>query len=112
MCPPLAIEYRLNLGPGYKLVIAGLRHTLALKADGSLWAWGDNILGALGDGSGSNQLSPVLVGTDFVAIAAGDTHSLAIKADGTLWAWGSNGSGELGDGTTTNRLVPVKVGGL
>jgi alpha-tubulin suppressor-like RCC1 family protein len=99
----------MNLGPGYTAVAAGLRHTLALKADGSLWAWGDNSQGQLGDGSGTSRLSPVLVGTGFVAIAAGDTHSLAIKADGTLWAWGSNGSGELGDGSKVNRLAPVQI---
>jgi alpha-tubulin suppressor-like RCC1 family protein len=90
----------------------GSQHTLALRADGSLWGWGQNDTGQLGDGTTLTRTSPVRVGTatDWLALAAGASHSLARKADGSLWAWGSNGSGQLGDGTTLTRTSPVRVG--
>ncbi|MGC9030112.1 MAG: RCC1 domain-containing protein [Desulfomonilaceae bacterium] len=89
-------------------------HSLALKSDGTVWAWGYNGYGQLGDGTTTNRLTPVQVSglTNVVAIAAGGLHSLAKKSDGTVWAWGYNGYGQLGDGTTTNRLTPVQVSGI
>ncbi len=89
-------------------------HELALKNDGTVWAWGDNNLGQLGDGTTTNRYTPVQVlGLSGVtAIAAGYGHSLALKNDGTVWAWGYNSNGQLGDGTTTNRYTPVQVTGL
>ncbi|MCL2026187.1 MAG: hypothetical protein FWG92_05215, partial [Leptospirales bacterium] len=81
-------------------------HTVALKNDGTLWAWGSNRYGQLGDGTGgvqpvtNDKSSPVQVGADYwVAVAAGYYHTVAIKNDGTLWTWGRNGSGQLGHGT-------------
>jgi alpha-tubulin suppressor-like RCC1 family protein len=92
-------------------------HTLALKVDGSLWAWGLNEVGMLGDGTTIDRISPVQIGTGYSKISAGRFASFAIKSDGTLWAWGhnsegsvSNFSGMLGDGTTTDRLTPVQIG--
>lgn len=85
-------------------------HTLALMADGSVWAWGYNRSGLLGDGSTETRLAPVFVGRDFVAVGAGRFSSYGVKSDGTLWAWGANGRGELGDGTTIDRLRPVRIG--
>ena len=101
----------------------GSGHGVALKADGTVWAWGNNTLGQVGNGAVSvAQATPVQVGglANVVAIAAGDAHSLALESDGTVWAWGVNDSapwaagcnGQLGDGTTTNRLIPVQVHGL
>jgi alpha-tubulin suppressor-like RCC1 family protein len=80
--------------------------TLALKPDGTLWAWGS---GAIGDGS-TQRLSPVQVGSGFASVSTGGSHTVAVKTDGTLWAWGTNGYGEVGDGTTAERLSPVQVG--
>lgn len=90
-------------------------HSLSLQSDGSLWAWGDNIFGQLGD---NNPPTPSSVpeqiladsGYAFAAVSAGDNdHSLAIKDDGSLWAWGSNSCGQLGDGTTDPRYTPKQV---
>ena len=96
---------------GVIAVAAGTNHSLALKSDGSVWAWGWNIFGQLGDGSGVNQNAPVKINglTNVIAIAAGGVHSLALLADGSIMAWGGNSYGELGDGTTTNRATPLLV---
>ncbi|MGE5579277.1 MAG: fibronectin type III domain-containing protein [Bacillota bacterium] len=95
-------------------VASGNNHNLALRGDGTVWAWGYNDDGQLGDGTTIQRTSPVQVSglTGVIAIAAGDEHSLALKGDGTLWAWGRNNGGQLGDGTTTTRKTPVQVKGL
>jgi alpha-tubulin suppressor-like RCC1 family protein len=92
-------------------ISGGYSHCLALKADGTIWAWGYNRSGQLGDGTTINKSFPVQVSglSGAITIVAGGTHSLAIKSDGTVWAWGDNGFGELGDGSTTNSSFPVQV---
>lgn len=95
-------------------VSAGLAHSVALKSDGTVWAWGYNSLGNLGDGTTTARSVPGAVNglTGVVAMATGDHHTLALRTDGTVWAWGYNGNGRLGDGTTTQRNSPVQVSGL
>ncbi|MCR2806297.1 RCC1 domain-containing protein [Paenibacillus soyae] len=95
-------------------IAAGYSHSLALKSDGTVWAWGHNSSGQLGDASTTNRFTPVQVTNlgSVTAIAAGSSHSLALKSDGTVWTWGHNASGQLGDGSTTNRSSPVQVSGL
>ncbi len=97
-------------------VAAGQTHSLALKNDGTVWAWGANGGGQLGDGTTTQQLTAVQVRdvsggylSDVVAVAAGQSHSLAVRSDGTAWAWGANDKGQLGDGTTTPRPTAVQV---
>jgi alpha-tubulin suppressor-like RCC1 family protein len=110
---------------GTAAVAAGRYHSLALKDDGTLWAWGVDQFGQLGDAAEvppdpyAAPLGPVQVGglNGVTKIAAGLTHSLALTSDGTLWAWGGNTSGELGDGQMRaedwpDRSTPVKVSGL
>lgn len=103
-----------------KTVVAhalGQTHSLALCADGTLVAWGQNNFGQLGDGTTTQRNAPVpvitadtpLAGQTVVAIAAGTSHSMALCSNGTLVTWGSNTYGQLGDGTTTNRLLPTAV---
>ena len=91
-----------------------LHHSLALKSDGTVWAWGWNGFGQLGDGTTTQRLVPVRVEglTDVVAVAARGHHSMALKSDGTAWTWGHNRHGELGDGTTADRHIPVQATSL
>ena len=94
---------------GIIAVKAGGMHSLALKSDGTVWAWGENGSGQVGIGSTVDQPVPVQVAEidDIVAIDAAASSSFALREDGTLFAWGSNGSGRLGDGTSTSRQTPV-----
>lgn len=94
------------------MVVAGYAHTVALKADGTVWAWGDNSYGQLGIGSAPGSLVPKKVLTGVIAVAAGDSHSVAVKTDGTVSVWGDNSYGQLGDGTDTGRSKPKAVKGL
>ncbi|MDR0838318.1 MAG: hypothetical protein LBN99_01595 [Oscillospiraceae bacterium] len=84
-------------------------HALALKTDGTLWAWGYNIYGQLGDGTRTERLAPVQILSGVAEIAAGGNDSAAIKTDGTLHTWGGNDLGQLGTGDRTDRLTPVKI---
>jgi alpha-tubulin suppressor-like RCC1 family protein len=95
-------------------IAAGYAHSLALSADGTVWAWGANDAGQLGDGTTTQRPSPVQLKSlgNVIAIAAGSEHSLALLSDGTVRAWGRNAEGQLGDGTTTYRTTPVPVKGL
>ena len=114
---PVAAPAGAPAASTWTAVAVGYSHALALRSDGSLWTWGDNTYGQLGDNSRTGRLLPTLVptpaaaaaGTTWTAIAAGEYHSLGLRSDGTLWAWGFNNYGQLGNGTTTDSLVPVAV---
>ena len=99
---------------GMAAVSTGSGHTVALKNDGTVWAWGNNSSGQLGDGSTTSKNTPVQVSglSRMTAVAAGSSHTAALKNDGTVWAWGNNSNGQLGDGSTTSKNTPVQVSGL
>lgn len=90
-------------------VAAGGFHSAILKFDGSLWTFGQNIHGQLGDGTQTQKMLPVHVMDDVIDVTCGATHTMILKNDNTLWATGNNHYGELGDTTTTDRLLPVQV---
>ncbi|MCL2608853.1 MAG: hypothetical protein FWD94_02990, partial [Treponema sp.] len=99
---------------GVAAVSAGANHSLAVRSDGSLWSWGGNENGQLGNGStGTNNAKPERVGTDtdWKRVSAGGGFSLAIRQDGSLWAWGNRANGRLGTGSAVGtQPVPERVG--
>jgi len=86
-------------------------HNAGIQTDGTLWTWGANGNGQLGDGTTISRSVPTQVGTDsdWAWVSAGTNATYAIKQNGTLWAWGSNNHGQLSDGSTTSRLLPAQV---
>ena len=99
-------------GTNWKYVSCGNSHTVAIKTDGTLWAWGYNINGQLGDNTIIDRSSPVQTiagGTNWKSVSCGFYHTTAIKTDGTLWTWGPNNSGQLGDNTIIDRSSPVQT---
>jgi alpha-tubulin suppressor-like RCC1 family protein len=93
-------------------VSCGGFHTLAIRSDSTLWAFGFNGNGQLGSGDTDDSMYPVLIDSisKWVEISAGHEFSLARKNDGTIWSWGFNGNGQLGLRTTTQKLEPTKIG--
>jgi alpha-tubulin suppressor-like RCC1 family protein len=99
-------------GTNWKTVACDGFHATAIKTDGTLWKWGYNIYGQLGDGTIADKSSPVQTvagGTNWKTVAAGYNHTAAIKTDGTLWTWGWNTYGQLGDNTTAHKSSPVQT---
>jgi alpha-tubulin suppressor-like RCC1 family protein len=92
-------------------ISAGDNHNLYLQPNGSVWAWGLNSSGQIGDGTTTTRKSPVQLTTltGMEAVSSGTAYSLALKNDGTVWAWGLNTSGQLGDGTTTQQTSPEQL---
>jgi len=93
-------------------ISAGSDNSYALKSDGTIWSWGKNVLGGLGDGTNINRYTPVQVSglSSVIAIDGGDVNAIALRSDGTVWAWGDNWWGQLGNGTVRNMsYIPVQV---
>jgi alpha-tubulin suppressor-like RCC1 family protein len=98
-------------------IAAGNNFTVALKNDGTVWTWGGNSNGQLGNGTTTDSNIPVQVSgasglSNVVGVAAGSNHTVALINSGAVWAWGSNSNGQLGNGTTTDSNTPLVVGGL
>jgi alpha-tubulin suppressor-like RCC1 family protein len=99
-------------GTNWKQVEIGTYLTAAVKTDGTLWLWGFNNFGQLGDNTVANKSSPVQTisaGANWKQVASGGNSTVAVKTDGTLWTWGSSVSGELGNNTTTSSSSPVQT---
>jgi len=96
----------------WQTIAAGPQFTIAIKTDGTLWAWGYNEFGQLGDGTTVDKNTPTQIGSDkdWETIATGSNHTIALKKDGSLWTWGENKNGKLGDGTIVSKIVPTQIG--
>ena len=90
-------------------ITIGNYHSAAIKEDGSLWMWGRNGYGQLGDGTTESRTSPAQILTGVKSVDMGDTRSAAVREDGSLWMWGRNDHGELGDGTTEDKSSPEQI---
>jgi len=103
---------KVGIATDWELLSAGSCHTMAIKKNGELWAWGLNSYGRLGDGSSYMQRQyPVQIGTDWKSVSAGENHTVAIKINGELYTWGNNWSGQLGDSTNViSRQSLEKIG--
>ena len=108
----LTIPTRIGISNEWIDVTAGASHALAIKAEGTLWGWGNNDYGQLGNGTLISASAPVQIGTlnGWKSVSAGSAHSIAIRTTGSLWAWGFNGNGQLGDTSTITRKAPVQIG--
>ena len=117
------IPVLVNSDDDWVLVSSGFYHTAALKSDGSLWTWGNNTYGQLGDGTdgiSTSKYVPTRIGrdNDWVSVSVGVNHTVGLKSDGSLWAWGLNYHGQLGIGTNgtaanpniADRKTPTRVG--
>jgi alpha-tubulin suppressor-like RCC1 family protein len=104
----------VNKLDGIVAVLAGNKHSVALKKDGTVWTWGYNGSGQLGDGTTRHSSVPDKVAglSNVKAIASGSGHIVALKNDGTIWAWGGNQSGQLGNGQNVDCKTPTQVSGL
>ncbi len=116
-------SYPIQIGTDsdWKMISASggsLAFSLAIKNDGSLWAWGNNTYGQAANGTFINVASPARVGLEnnWKTISAGYCHALAVKNNGTLWSWGSSDRYALGNtsgyGAGLHRNVPAQVGVL
>ena len=104
------VENPTQIMDNAKSVSLGNMHSAAIREDGTLWVWGLNDHGQVGDGSSEQEINaPVKVLDDVAFVSLGGSHSSAITKDGSLWTWGLNDRGQLGDGTTEDRGTPVKV---
>lgn len=102
---------RIGDGTNWVTATTGPDFALALKADGTLWSWGENGNGQLGLGDTDDRSVPVQVGSavNWRGVVAGSSHAIGLKGDNTLHSWGANFGGQLGLGDTQARLVPTPV---
>ena len=107
-----SLPVQVGTGTTWSQISTGGFHSGAVKTDGTLWAWGQNNYGQLGQGDAVSRSSPVQVGalTTWSKIIGGYYFSVAVKTDGTLWSWGQNDKGQLGHSDTTLRSSPARIG--
>jgi alpha-tubulin suppressor-like RCC1 family protein len=93
-------------------ISCGAYHTTSIKTDGTLWSWGFNNTGQLGDGTNVAKSSPVQIGslTTWYKLGNGFNFSMSLKTDGTFWSWGGNAQGQLGLSNLTVYSSPKQIG--
>ena len=106
---------RIGTDTDWKSIACGWNYAFAIKTDGTLWAWGANYDGQLGDGTTISKTLPTRIGADtnWAKVSTGGHHTIALKTDGTLWAWGQNYHGQLGNGQSgdwTPITAPTRIG--
>ena len=103
--------YKIDSLHKWASVVSRNQGGFALQADGSLWGWGENAGGHLGNGNSVNQYSPVRIGTSLWRSLSADVgHVMGIQRDSSLWAWGGNDSSQLGDSLTSFVYIPKRIG--
>lgn len=111
----VSVPVQIGAFTSWSVISASLgAFSAAITASRTLYTWGFNSEGQLGDGSTSSRSAVTQVGalSDWIDVAAGQAHCIALKADGTIWSWGRNAEGQLGDGTTTPQSSPIQIGAL
>jgi alpha-tubulin suppressor-like RCC1 family protein len=110
----MLIPTQIGIETNWQKVYASAYNTFAIRQDGTLWGFGRNHVGQLGDGTVINKNAPVQIGTaaNWAALSVGTNFTVGLKTDGTLWAWGDNFYGQLGDGTNIGKNVPTQIGSL
>lgn len=95
----------------WKTIAAGRSISFGVKTDITLWGWGKNDIGQLGDGTTTNQLFPVQIGNanNWDSVSAGNKYAVGLKTDGSMWAWGDNYFGQLGNSTNTAETIPTEI---
>ena len=112
-CTPESIIKYMCVGFRVTLLLACLVCVSAPASEGTVFAWGANANGQLGNGTLQNNPAPATTGlSGMVAVASGASHSLALSVNGTVWAWGANSNGQLGDGTNADHSLPAEIAGL
>ncbi len=108
----LSVSVNMQAQCTWSSVSGGRFHSAGIESNGSLWTWGRNLTGQLGDSTYLDKNIPTAVGADkdWQLVSCGGEHTVAIKSDGSLWAWGANWTGQLGDGTFDDKNVPVRIG--
>ena len=104
--------YKIGSNTDWSQFSTGCFHSAAIKTDGTLWAWGGNASGQLGDGTTTEKHSPIQIGSgnNWTQIACPGHSTYALIGGNTLWAWGWNNWGQLGDGTYTDKHSPQQIG--
>ena len=108
----LSLPTNIEPGSTFLKITRGLKHTLTKRAAGTLWSWGGNTSGQIGDNTFIPKPSPTAVSTTFdnwEQISARASHCAGIKADGTLYMWGANLGGQVGDGTNAAKKIPTLI---
>jgi alpha-tubulin suppressor-like RCC1 family protein len=110
--PMFTFPQQIGTDNDWSMVSAGDEYSFAIKNNGTLWAWGDNTNGQLGNTTIDDSTIPIQIGTDndWVWVSAGTSHTLALKNNGTLWAWGSNSDFKFGVNTPSSSNTPIQIG--